>query len=240
MSRHRKAIIRTHRREMARIEEITLRKHLNADALFNTMRTGFAGIRDHRAGNVSHTLADALMAGFAMFSIKDPSLLVFDERRYSGPHNLHYILCVKEGDHQFLFQYVDDAVARGEAMELTVSKQESSHLTHAFRVVYNAPLNKTHQNKRVTFVEYWEENSKTGKTQHFTWITDLTITEDNVFDFMRGARARWKIENETFNTLKNQGYHFDHNFGLGKKHLTEVFVLLMMLAFLIDQIQQLC
>ena len=125
-------------------------------------------------------------------------------------------------------------------MELTVSKQDSSHLTHSFRVVYNAPLNKTHQHKRVTFVEYWEENSKTGKTQHFTWITDLTITEDNVFHFMRGARARWKIENETFNTLKNQGYHFDHNFGLGKKHLTEVFVLLMMLAFLIDQIQQLC
>jgi hypothetical protein len=57
---------------------------------------------------------------------------------------------------------------------------------------------------------------------------------------MRGARARWKIENETFNTLKNQGYHFGHNFGLGKQHLSEVFVLLMMLAFLVDQIQQLC
>ncbi len=45
---------------------------------------------------------------------------------------------------------------------------------------------------------------------------------------------------ETFNTLKNQGYHFGHNFGLGKQHLSEVFVLLMMLAFLVDQIQQLC
>jgi len=45
---------------------------------------------------------------------------------------------------------------------------------------------------------------------------------------------------ETFNTLKNQGYHFGHNFGLGKKYLSEVFVFLMMLAFLFDQIQQLC
>jgi hypothetical protein len=27
---------------------------------------------------------------------------------------------------------------------------------------------------------------------------------------VRGARARWKIENETFNTLKNQGYHIEH------------------------------
>ena len=45
---------------------------------------------------------------------------------------------------------------------------------------------------------------------------------------------------ETFNTLKNQGYHFGHNFCLGKQHLSEVFVLTMMLAFLVNQIQQLC
>lgn len=81
---------------------------------------------------------------------------------------------------------------------------------------------------------------KTGKTQRFSWITDLDINEGNAYEFMRGARARWKIENETFNTLKNQGYQFGHNFGLGKKYLSEVFVLLMMLAFLVDQIQQFC
>lgn len=57
---------------------------------------------------------------------------------------------------------------------------------------------------------------------------------------MRAGRARWKIENETFNTLKNQGYHFEHNFGHGYQHLSTVFAYLMMLAFLIDQIQQRC
>ena len=56
---------------------------------------------------------------------------------------------------------------------------------------------------------------------------------------MRGGRARWKVENETFNTLKNQGYHFEHNFGHGHQHLSVVFALLMMLAFLVDQTQQL-
>ena len=406
MSNQIQAILNKRKQEIARTEDIKLRKHLNADALFTVMRTGFAGLRDHRSGKITHTLADTLMAGFAVFSVKDPSLLAFDERREIGPHNLttiygmgsipcdtsmreildgvdpndlrplfkdafrqlqrgkilekfvfmedcyllnldgtgyfssdsrhsdaclekknkktgkvtyhlmtvgaavvhpdhkevivlppetirkqdgqtkmdcernavrrllgklrqdhphlqlivnedgigsngphiedleannlHYILGAKEGDHTFLFQYVDSAVANGNVTELTVTKKDAPHLSHSFSVVYNAPLNKTHQDKRVTFIEYWEKNSKTGKTQHFTWITDLTITEENVFEFMRGARARWKIENETFNTLKNQGYHFDHNFGLGKKHLSEVFVLLMMLAFLVDQIQQLC
>ena len=57
---------------------------------------------------------------------------------------------------------------------------------------------------------------------------------------MRGGRARWKIENETFNTLKNQGYHFEHNFGHGYKYLCSVFAMLMYLAFLIDQITQEC
>jgi hypothetical protein len=56
----------------------------------------------------------------------------------------------------------------------------------------------------------------------------------------RSRRARWKIENETFNTLKNQGHHFDHNYGHGEQHLSVVFAMLMMLAFLVDQTQQIC
>ena len=55
---------------------------------------------------------------------------------------------------------------------------------------------------------------------------------------MRAARARWRIENETFNTLKNGGYNLGHNYGLGKKNLSAVFTILMMLAFLVDQVQQ--
>ena len=57
---------------------------------------------------------------------------------------------------------------------------------------------------------------------------------------VRGGRARWKIENETFNTLKNQGYNYEHNYGHGKKHLCHVFALIMFLAFLIDQTQEHC
>ncbi|MBP6733336.1 MAG: hypothetical protein KA142_01350 [Chromatiaceae bacterium] len=57
---------------------------------------------------------------------------------------------------------------------------------------------------------------------------------------LRGARARWNIENETFNTLKNQGYHCEHHFVHGYQHLSTMLMHLMMLAFLIDQIQQRC
>ena len=53
-----------------------------------------------------------------------------------------------------------------------------------------------------------------------------------------GGCARWKVENETFNALKNQGYHLEHNYGLGEKYLSMVVFSLMMLAFLVDQLQQ--
>ena len=57
---------------------------------------------------------------------------------------------------------------------------------------------------------------------------------------MRAGRARWKVENEVFNTLKNLGYHFEHNFGHGKDHLSTMFAYLMLMAFYIDQFVQAC
>ena len=91
MSNQLKTIVKTHNRDIARNKEIKLRKHLNADALFATMKTGFEKVKDYRPGDVHHCLADVLMSGFAMFSLKDPSLLAFDERRGLEPHNLKTI-----------------------------------------------------------------------------------------------------------------------------------------------------
>jgi hypothetical protein len=57
---------------------------------------------------------------------------------------------------------------------------------------------------------------------------------------MRGGRARWKIANETVNTLKNQGAHCEHNYGQGEKNLAVGLALLRMRAFLVDQTPPLC
>jgi len=149
-------------------------------------------------------------------------------------HGFHYILGVKEGDHEHLFEQV--ALARQEG-RTTEYERRSGDVVHRFCFVNQVSLNKSNPDILVNFVEYWEISE--GKTQHFCWVTDFTVTKLNVFTIMRGGRARWKVENETFNTLKNQGYHFEHNFGHGKKNLSVVFAALMMLAFLVDQVQQL-
>ena len=64
------------------------------------------------------------------------------------------------------------------------------------------------------------------------WITDWPITEQNVAALVASGRARWKIENENNNTLKTKGYHLEHNFGHGKKHLAALLVTMNILAFL--------
>src|SRR5207245_4404764 len=66
------------------------------------------------------------------------------------------------------------------------------------------------------------------------------VSTRDVHELRRGGRARWRSENETFNTLRNHGYNFEHNYGHGEQNLSVVFATLMMLAFLVDQTQQLC
>ena len=404
---HLKSIFKTRQKENVRNERIKMRKHLNADALLNSVRNGFDKITDHRSGEPNTSLTDALMSGYAVFSLKDPSLLAFDQRRQVYSHNLctiygidsipcdstlrnildniepndlrpifkdvfselqrgkaleqfaymddcyllsldgtgffsssvlhspacmekvskktgeiicyylqmlgaaivhpdrkeviplcsepikkqdgetkndcernaakrfladlrrehphlpliiiedglssnaphikdlkkhdlHFILGAKEGDHAYLFNYINEAAAKGETTDLIIPDKKDPAIDHCYSFINNVPLNKSNPDVLVNFIEYWQVNIVTGKTLHFSWVTDFSITEDNMFKIMRGGRARWKIENETFNTLKNQGYNFGHNYGLGKKNLSTIFAMLMMLAFLVDQALQLC
>src|SRR2546421_2136204 len=378
----------------------TGRKHLSADALLDMLRTGFAAIVDHRPGTPDISLPDALMSACALFSLKSPSLLAFDQERPAGnlqrvygikrvpcdsamraildpveperlrplfthvfralqrgkaleemlfveghyllaldgtgyfssnqihcasclethhrngtvtyrhqmlgaalihpdrreviplmpepivkqdgtekndcernaakrlivklrqdhphlklivtedslssnaphiqelqEHHVHYILGVKEGDHAALFAQVAAAEQAGRVTYYDRDAPETG-LRHRFRFVSDVPLNASHADLQVNFLECWEWGKDT--VQHFSWVTDLRVNKGTVYQLMRGGRARWRIENETFNTLKNQGYHFEHNYGHGYQHLSVVFAVLMMLAFLVDQVQQLC
>ena len=168
-------------------------------------------------------------------------IVIEDALASNAPHirqlktlNLRFILGAKQSDHAFLFDWVEHT-AETATLELTDAKG----VQHRFRYLNGAPLNESNFDLEVGFLEYWE-TSPEGKVQHFSWVTDIELHPDNLMQVMRGARARWKIENETFNTLKNQGYHFEHNFGHGYRNLSTVLMHLMMLAFLIDQIQQRC
>jgi hypothetical protein len=167
------------------------------------------------------------------------AIIIEDALASNYPHlkllddlKLEYIIGIKRGDHDFLFDWIKQAKAN----EVIMNRNK---VKHTFRYVHGVPLNDEHFDYKVNVLEYWE-GKPNGKKQYFSWVTSFEITDQNVFELMRAARARWKIENETFNTLKNQGYNFQHNYGHGKNNLCSVMTMLMLLAFLIDQVQLLC
>jgi hypothetical protein len=193
--------------------------------------------------NASHRFLDH----FRQEHPKLPVIVVEDALSANAPHladlknhNMHFIIGIKPGSHASLFKQMHTACETGQVQVLTL--EDTDGTLHHYRWLENASLNESNADVLVTMLEYWEIPVKGSKAplRHFSWITDLTVNEETVPTLARGGRARWHIENETFNTLKNQGYHFDHNFGHGNKNLSIVFALLMMLAFLVDQTMQLC
>ncbi len=74
--------------------------------------------------------------------------------------------------------------------------------------------------------------NKAGKTAYRnSFVTSLPVTEDNVAEIAAAGRARWKIENESFNVLKTKGYNLEHNFGHGKDNLAALLATMNLLAF---------
>ena len=152
-------------------------------------------------------------------------------------HQAHFILGCKASDHVFLSEIFEAAGPK----DKTIITKKNNNTTNTYAYMRDVPLSHSKQDCRVTVVQFEEthtDKAGTEKTKCWMWVTDLPVTSENIEDFVKGARARWKIENETFNTLKNQGYEFEHNFGHGKQYLHTVFAYLMMIAFLIDQCLQ--
>ena len=168
--------------------------------------------------------------------------IVEDGLASNAPHireltklKMRYLLGVKPGDHRFLYDRVETAYSKD---QMTFISWQERDVWSEIGFINDLPLNNSNQDLKVNYLEYCEYDLQGNLLKRFSWITDFKITKSNARLLVRGGRGRWKIENETFNTLKNQGYHFEHNFGHGNHNLSVVFAMLMMLAFLVDQVQQ--
>ena len=148
----------------------------------------------------------------------------------------HSIWGVKGGDHACLFQQVPAEHAG--RVPYDARHDRAAGLVHRVRLVNDVPLNESHAAGRVNVLEYWAMGAT--QVQHVSWVTDLRVSKRTGYHLMRGGRARWKMENETCKTLKNQGDNFEHNDGHGTQNLSVVFAVVLMRAFLVDQTPQRC
>jgi hypothetical protein len=121
-----------------------------------------------------------------------------------------FIMRVKFGNNKTLEKTLQTQFIKGNTTEFEVnhSKEKNKNVLRGYRFINQIPLNKSHPNCLINYLDYWEVDEK-EKEKNFLWITDLTLSPNTVYKIRRAGRARWKIENEVFNTLKNLGYHFD-------------------------------
>ena len=174
---------------------------------------------------------------------KEKFILVEDALYAVNPHikqitaqGWSFLLGIKPKSHRTIFSLMEGRKERNQLSSFTIKAEGK---THTYCFMNNVALNNQKDTVRVNVLHYTVED-KNGKQRIFSWVSDIRITKSNAIQLTRIGRCRWKIENETFNTLKNQGYHFEHNFGHGNKNLSIVLAMLMFLAFTVDQIQQHC
>ena len=110
-------------------------------------------------------------------------------------------------------------------------KQGARFMTHRYRWLGEVPLRDGKDAMLVNWLEIEIVDQAAKVTYRNSFVTDLAVTRDTVADLAACGRARWKIENESFNTLKTKGYNLEHNFGHGKQHLAATLATLNLLAF---------
>ena len=178
----------------------------------------------------AHPKLKIIIAGDSLFS-KQPFI---DELKTA---NMSFILTAKPADHKILFQWVNELSQLGEGGRLELTDSKGRRLCYQW--INTVPLNGTRDADDVNFFQFQIVSKDNKITYKNSWVTDIHIDRNNIVDLVKGGRARWKIENETFNTLKNQGYHLEHNFGHGQLNLSFVFFMLNLLAFYVHQILEL-
>ena len=147
-----------------------------------------------------------------------------------------FLLAAKPGDHKSLYQDIN-GLRRGNLLDRLHTHHRGERREYEW--VTDVPLNGSRNAPRINFIQFRIVEDSGKVNYRNAWVTDLVPTADNIVQLVRAARARWKIENEGFNTLKNQGYHLEHNFGHGHQHLSEALFTLNLLAFFMHQIFEL-
>jgi hypothetical protein len=174
-----------------------------------------------------------LLGGDALYAT-GPMIKLIEQLDAQYSNDIRFIFNVKPGSHAYLFLQVERLDKEGKVKIHTRQTKTKKYVTKYYNQLM---LNGKNQHILVDFILFEEQNLKTGKVKTFSWVTNIRVTSSNLLALVAIGRSRWKIENETFNTLKNHGYEFKHNFGHGKKNLAANFATLMLLAFLFDQIQ---
>jgi len=139
-----------------------------------------------------------------------------------------FIFTCKERSHRALYDFIDGAEL--ECHEEKIRKGKTIE-TLRTRWIEGVPLRDGKDAMLVNWVGFEILDAKGRVKFKMAWVTSLSVSKDNVAEIVACGRARWKIENESFNVMKNHGYELEHNFGHGETFLAMTLAGLNLLAF---------
>jgi hypothetical protein len=149
-------------------------------------------------------------------------------------YQFNFILVCKPESHEALYREIE-LLAQHDLLETHSERVWNGRFYERrdYRFTNQVPLRAGADALTVGWCEVTIWHTQTGEQlYHNTFATNFHLTPANVAEVVRSGRARWKTENENHNTLKNRGYHLEHNFGHGQQYLSAVLVTLNLLAFL--------
>src|SRR4051812_35848910 len=131
----------------------------------------------------------------------------------------HFLFVCKPSSHQTIEEYLT-----GIELPTLTHKVKRGRFDYRYRWLSDVPLRGDADALIVNWLMIEIVNAAGEVTYRNSFVTDLDVGHDTVVELAACGRARWKIENESFNVLKNNGYNLEHNFGHGKVNLSAVFV----------------
>jgi hypothetical protein len=174
-----------------------------------------------------------LIGGDALYS-KQP--LIEDVRS----HGMNYLFVAKPSDHKYMMEWLG---GYDKLDELKIVDDEGRE--HHYEWMNDVPLHGGERSINVNFLRCTIAGKKKKKSEKNpvpyknSWVTNWKVSKETVVTLLRAGRCRWKVENECFNVMKNQGYCMKHSYGHGKKNLAFNFYLLILVAFSMHQILEL-
>ena len=155
-------------------------------------------------------------------------------------HGFHFLFTCKPASHTHLSGWVE-ALPPGDlhTLKQRVKGKGNRWEHHQYRWANAVPLTNSDDALKVNWCEVTISDNQGAVLYRNAFITDWPVSAENVPGLVAAGRARWKIENESNNVLKNRGYHLEHNFGHGKKHLSSLLMTMNLLAFALHTLLEL-
>lgn len=148
-------------------------------------------------------------------------------------HRLNFVFVCKPDSHPTLYSHLA-ALRQAQALHSKTVRifRNGRWELDFYQWACDVPLRAGDDALHVNWVDLTTAVERTGEILYTnSFITNHALTASTVEATVMAGRCRWKIENETHNTLKNHGYNLTHNYGHGQQFLSSLLACLMIFAF---------